>query len=103
MHWKALFRFSDGQILVYHAVQVSNGLTGRGERPSKHASGDDKLETVPLGVFEITPEAADKAFRSMNNDLDFHPVLNNCQTWLVELLERLGITLPEAVKTLAQQ
>lgn len=103
MHWKAVFKFAENKTRVYHAVPVDNELTGRCEQRSKPPSVDENTKTVFLGKFAISQEAVDRAFSSMNTGLNYHLLWNNCQTWLVQLLERLGIMLPEEVKTIAQQ
>ncbi|XP_077491351.1 uncharacterized protein LOC144101985 isoform X3 [Amblyomma americanum] len=39
----------------------------------------------------------------MDTDPEYHPVLNNCQTWVVNLLEKAGIRVPKELRTFAQQ
>ncbi|XP_077491349.1 uncharacterized protein LOC144101985 isoform X1 [Amblyomma americanum] len=103
MHWKVLIKFSNGQSCVYEAIQKNNVLTGRCELSRGLSSEDDKVTMVSLGEFDIPHSAIYEAFLSMDTDPEYHPVLNNCQTWVVNLLEKAGIRVPKELRTFAQQ
>ncbi|XP_070389620.1 testis-specific serine/threonine-protein kinase 6-like isoform X4 [Dermacentor albipictus] len=56
---------------------------------------DVDLPKVSLGRHRVTPDAVSAVLKSMCDSGQYHLTDNNCQEWVLELLHRLDIKIPE--------
>lgn len=54
---------------------------------------------VPLGRHNLPIERVHNVMRDMNRDMQYKLLCNNCQTWLQEFFDRLGIPVPKEAFT----
>lgn len=98
MHWAANFKFANGEAYTLEAVEDGNGrLKGM---LSNSAGFSPPEEQISLGQRECTFLDVMQAFRRVQAG-EYKALSNNCQTWVLALLEILNIEIPENVKSTA--
>lgn len=95
-HWSAVIIYPDDHVAVCegnpHAK--TNVLTGQFSWKTKTEIDRMDAIRVPLGRHNLPIERVLSLMREMNRDEQYELLSNNCQTWLKELLDRLGIPVP---------
>ncbi|XP_075558628.1 uncharacterized protein LOC142590416 [Dermacentor variabilis] len=99
MHWVIYCEFDDGKSFEIEALEVQGNLTPYMRPVARVKLPRDK---VCLGVHKRSFEDVSNAFHALSVIEKYHVVENNCQTWVVALLEQLKLPLPEEVSTIAK-
>ncbi|XP_077552358.1 uncharacterized protein LOC144166730 [Haemaphysalis longicornis] len=100
MHWHVDF-IIDGSDAIRCQAGEENGLLttslkmGEGLSPPEH--------TVSLGRFKLGYNEIMRAVKDTKGSGQYHVVKNNCQTWVVALLQSLSIPVPTGVLTIAEK
>ncbi|XP_072143093.1 uncharacterized protein [Dermacentor andersoni] len=96
-HWAAVFVYPDGKALFCDANPEpgSGFLVGAAAWRTTRQLALMDVPKVSLGRHRVTPDAVSAVLKSMCDSGHYHLTNNNCQEWVLELLRRLDIKIPE--------
>lgn len=93
-HWLLAFDYGGDKVLICDAAKDSGGeLTGRKSWKKRAAFYKSDPKKRYLGKYYIPERVLDKIMESCDSG-PYDLTRNNCQTWVLKLLRRLGIQQP---------
>ncbi|XP_072140437.1 uncharacterized protein [Dermacentor andersoni] len=102
MHWAVSFLFpGEEDFLVCEATRdgLTGELVGHSSWRNEAALKTIGPSQVKLGSYQVTQDQVHAALKDFGDLEPYDVTKNSCQTFVVQLLERLGINVPDDVVT----
>lgn len=100
MHWLVDFKFDDSEMMRCDAAEKDGLLKGSITMKDDLPPAEHK---IIVGRFVLGSDQIIQAYRALKVCDKYDPVVNNCQTWVVNLLDMLDIFLPPDIKTISEK
>ncbi|XP_077551270.1 uncharacterized protein LOC144164915 [Haemaphysalis longicornis] len=98
-HWSVAFEYGPDRVLICEAAKDASGrLQGRWMWINKCYFKETNPNKKKLGSYNIHKDSIENAVRNISNSGHYHLTKNNCQNWVLQLLELLRIKPPEGAR-----